>query len=159
MLCSDIMDKDPLTLTPDTAVTDALAQLKDAGINAAAVTDAAGTVMGLFSLRHLLENTLPVSMVSESGLGGVIVNAAPGLALRLQKIMQQDVAAVMDRRFFSVYPDTPVARAAQLIAEKGNDVVVLDEDTGHLKGVISEHIIIDGLLSASLAGNKRVASS
>ena len=159
MLCSDIMDKSPLTLTPDTAVTDALAQLKDAGINSAAVTDAAGTVMGLFSLRHLLENTLPVSMVSESGLGGIMVNAAPGLELRLQKIMQQDVAAVMDRRFFSVYPDTPAARAAQLIAEKGADIIVLDEDNGHLKGVISDHIMINGLLSAALASNKKVASS
>lgn len=158
MLCSDIMDKNPLTLTPDTSVTDALAQLKDAGICGAAVTDASGTVMGFFSLRHLLENTLPVSMVSESGFGGVLVNAAPGLELRLQKILQQDVAAVMDRRFFSVHPDTAAARAAQLIAERGADIVVLDEDTGHLKGIISDYIMIDGLLSASLARNKKVAS-
>lgn len=157
MLCSDIMDKDPLTLTPDTAVTDALAQLKDAAITAAAVTDANGTVMGVFSLRHLLENALPVSMVSESGFAGVVVSAAPGLELRLQKILQQDVAAVMDRRFFSVYADTQAARAAQLIAEKGTDIVVLDEDTGQLRGMMNDRMMIDGLLAAASANRRKAA--
>lgn len=157
MLCSDIMDKTPLTLTPDTSVTDALVQLKGAGLGAAAVTDAVGTVMGLFSLRHLLENTLPVSMVSESGFSGVVVSAAPGLELRLQKILQQNVAAVMDRRFFSVHADTSAARAAQLIAEKGTDVIVLDEDTGQLRGMISDRIMIDGLLAVASTTGKKAA--
>lgn len=155
MICSDIMDDNPPTLTPDTAVTAALAQLKDAGIGAAAVTDSQGTVMGLFSLRHLIENVLPVSMISESGLGGVLVSAAPGLDLRLQKIMQQNVAAVMDRHFFSVYPDTPAVRAAQMVAEQGADVIVLDEDTGHLKGIIDDRILIDGLLGVSFAQGRK----
>lgn len=146
MTCSLIMNKSPLTLTPETSVGDALAQMKKSAVNAAPVTDKAGTVMGLFSLRNLVENILPVSMVSESGLSGVVVSAAPGLDLRLRKVMTQSVAAVMDRRFLSVYPDTSEARAAQLIAEKNESVIVLNEDTGRLEGMISDHDLIEGLL-------------
>ena len=146
MTCSSIMNNKPLTLTPDTSVSDALAQMKKACVNAAPVTDSAGTVMGLFSLRNLIENILPVSMVSESGLSGVVVSAAPGLDLRLQKVMMQNVAAVMDRRFMSVYPDTAASRGAQLIAEKGESVIVLNEDTGRLEGMISDHDLVEGLL-------------
>ncbi len=158
MICADIMQKDAPTLTPDTAVSAALVLLQEHKLNAAAVTDAQGFVMGVFSLRHLIENSLPVSMVSESGLGGVVVSAAPGLDLRLQKILQQNVAAVMDRRFFSVHPDTQTERAAQLIAEKGGLVIVLDEDTGHLQGVINEFIMIEGLLSNAAARMKKVTT-
>ena len=157
MICNDIMNRNPLTLTPDTSVSDALGQLKDANVATAAVTDAAGTVMGVFSLRHLIENTLPVSMISESGWGGMVVSAAPGLELRLQKVMQQTVAAVMDRHFLSVHGDTPAARAAQLIAEKGGDVIVLDEDTGRLQGTINDRIMIEGLLSIASAKNKKAS--
>lgn len=157
MICNDIMNRNSLTLTPDTSVGDALGQLKDANVAAAPVVDAMGTVMGLFSLRGLIENTLPVSMISESGLGSMVVSAAPGLELRLQKIMQQTVAAVMDRHFLSVHGDTPAARAAQLIAEKGSDVIVLDENTGRLQGMIDDRAMIEGLLSASSAKSKKAS--
>lgn len=160
MICADIMDIDAMTLTPDVTVSAALVLLKDHNLTEAAVTDAQGTVMGVFSLRHLIENALPVSMVSESGFGGsVVVSAAPGLDLRLQKTLQQTVAAVMDRRFFSVHPDTQAARAAQWIAERGGLVIVLDEDTGHLQGVINESIMIDGLLSSAATRVKKATQS
>jgi CBS domain-containing protein len=149
------MNNKPLTLTPDTSVSDALAQMKKVGVNAAPVTDSAGTVMGLFSLRNLIENILPVSMVSESGLSGVVVSAAPGLDLRLQKVMMQNVAAVMDRRFMSVYPDTAASRGAQLIAEKGESVIVLNEDTGRLEGMISDQDLVEGLLDNAKGSTRK----
>lgn len=157
MTCAHIMNKKPLTLTPDTTVETALNQMKKSGANAAPVTDSSGTVMGLFSLRNLIENILPVSMVSESGLSGIVVNAAPGLDLRLQKVMTQNVAAVMDRRFLSVYPDSPESRAAQLIAEKGESVIVLNENTGRLEGMISDQNLIEGLLDLA-SGKAKKAS-
>lgn len=158
MICADLMQKDPLILTPDTTVSVALSTLRDHKLNAAAVTDAQGIVMGVFSLRYLVENSLPVSMVSESGFGGMVMNAAPGLDMRLQKMLQQTVAAVMDRRFFSVHPETQAARAAQLIAENGGLVVVLDADTGQLEGVINEFVMIDGLLSGAATRTKKASS-
>ena len=157
MACKQVMDAKPMTLAPDTTVEAALAQMKKAGVRAAAVTDPAGTVMGLFSLRNLVETILPVSMISESGLTGVVVNAAPGLNLRMQKVLMQTVAAVMDRRFLSVYPDTPESRAAQLIAEKGESVIVLDENTGRLEGIINDEFLIVGLLAQTGPGNKSAA--
>lgn len=158
MICADMMQTDAVTLTPDTTVSAALAMLRDQRLSAAPVTDAKGVVMGVFSLRHLVENSLPVSMVSESGFGGMVVNAAPGMDLRLQKTLQQTVAAVMDRRFFSVHADTPAARAAQLIAEQGGVVIVLDEDTGQLQGIINDFLIVDGLLSTANARMKKVSA-
>ncbi len=157
MTCRQVMDTKPLTLTPDTTVEQALSQMKKTGVRAAAVTDPAGTVMGLFSLRNLVENILPISMVSESGLSGVVVNAAPGLNLRLQKVMMQTVAAVMDRRFVSVYPDTPETRAAQLISERGESVIVLDENTGRLEGMINDQCLVEGLISGASQGSKTAA--
>ena len=154
MNCRQIMNDKPPTLSPDTTVEQALAQMKKQGTSTAAVIDSAGIVMGLFSLKNLTESILPVSMISESGLSGVVVSAAPGLDLRLQKVLQQTVAAVMDRRFLSVYPDTSVARVAQLIAERGESVIVLDEDTGRLQGMISDQGLIDGLLSGYITDKR-----
>ncbi|MCM2344781.1 MAG: CBS domain-containing protein [Alphaproteobacteria bacterium] len=157
MTCSDIMDKAPLKLTPEITVEDALALMKKAGVRAAAVTDAAGTVMGLFSLRNLTETILPVSMVSDGGFAGVMIEAAPGLNLRLQGVMVQTVAAVMDRRFSHVYPDTSEAQAARLISQNGDSVIVMDENTGKLLGMISDQGMIEGLLKSSQARAKAVA--
>ncbi|QQG35497.1 MAG: CBS domain-containing protein [Micavibrio aeruginosavorus] len=157
MTCSDIMDKSPLRLAPEITVEDALAQMKKAGVRAAAVTDAAGTVMGLFSLRNLTETILPVSMVSEGGFSGVMIEAAPGLNLRLQGVMLQSVAAVMDRRFFHVYPDTAETQAARLIAQSGENVIVMDENTGKLLGMISDENLIEGMLRSSPLYTKAAA--
>lgn len=154
MACSDIMNKKPLTLSPETTVEEALVQMKKAGLKAAAVTDVGGTVMGLFSVRNLIESILPVSMVSESGLAGIMIDAAPGLNLRLQKVMLQTVAAVMDRRFSSVYPDMPESQAARVMAQKGETVIVLDENTGCLKGVITDEDLVEGLLGRSSHAQK-----
>lgn len=154
MACSDIMNKNPLTLKPETTVEDALAQMKKAGVKAAAVTDTGGTVMGLFSVRNLIESILPISMVSESGLAGVMIEAAPGLNLRLQKVMLQSVAAVMDRSFSSVYPDTAEVQAARMVAQNGEMVIVLDENTGILKGAITDEDLVSGLLSMGQAKQK-----
>lgn len=154
MACGDIMNKNPLTLKPETTVEDALAQMKKAGVKAAAVTDTGGTVMGLFSVRNLIESILPISMVSESGLAGVMIEAAPGLNLRLQKVMLQSVAAVMDRSFSSVYPDTAEVQAARMVAQNGEMVIVLDENTGILKGAITDEDLVSGLLSMGQAKQK-----
>lgn len=154
MACGDIMNKNPLTLKPETTVEDALAQMKKAGVKAAAVTDTGGTVMGLFSVRNLIESILPISMVSESGLAGVMIEAAPGLNLRLQKVMLQSVAAVMDRSFSSVYPDTAEVQAARMVAQNGEMVIVLDENTGILKGAITDEDLVSGLLSMGQARQK-----
>ncbi|MFN3827426.1 MAG: HPP family protein [Micavibrio sp.] len=148
------MNKNPLTLKPETTVEDALAQMKKAGVKAAAVTDTGGTVMGLFSVRNLIESILPISMVSESGLAGVMIEAAPGLNLRLQKVMLQSVAAVMDRSFSSVYPDTAEVQAARMVAQNGEMVIVLDENTGILKGAITDEDLVSGLLSMGQARQK-----
>ena len=155
MNCSKIMNVTPLTLSPDTTVEEALECMRKAGVRAAAVTDSAGTVMGLFSLRNLMETILPVSMSDDSGMSGVVVNNAPGLDLRMQRVLMQSVAAVMDRRFSSVYPDTAESQAARLIANKGESVIVLDEDTGRLHGMISDQCLVDGLLSSFNAANRK----
>lgn len=155
MNCSKIMNVTPLTLSPDTTVEEALECMRKAGVRAAAVTDSAGTVMGLFSLRNLMETILPVSMSDDSGMAGVVVNNAPGLDLRMQRVLMQSVAAVMDRRFSSVYPDTSESQAARLIANNGESVIVLDEDTGRLHGMISDQCLVDGLLSSFNAANRK----
>lgn len=152
MACRDIMNASPLTLAPDTKVEDALATMKKKGVSSAPVTDASGTVMGLFSLRGLMETILPVSMFSETGLAGVVVEAAPGLRLRLQKLMTQSVAVVMERRFPHVFPDAPETQAARLIAEKGDGVVVMNENTGRLEGLITDLGVIEGLISQQGSG-------
>lgn len=147
MSCGNIMNKRPLTLTPDTTVEEALAQMKKAAVRAAPVTDSSGVVMGVFSLQNLMETILPVSMASDSGFAGVVVDGAPGINMRLQKVLMQKVAAVMDRRFSSVYPDTSESKAARLIADTGQSVIVMDEDTGRLMGMICEQCMVDGLLA------------
>jgi CBS-domain-containing membrane protein len=152
MPCRDIMNASPLTLSPDTTVEAALSTMKKKAVCCAPVTDASGTVMGLFSLRGLMETILPVSMNSESGFSGVLVEAAPGLRLRLQKLMGQSVAVVMERRFPHVFPDAPETQAARLIADKGEGVIVMNENTGRLEGLITDLGVIEGLIAQQASG-------
>lgn len=159
MTCSKIMNASPLTMTPETTVEEALDCMRKAGVRAAAVIDASGAVTGLFSLRYLMETILPVSMSSDdSSMSGIVVNNAPGLDMRMQKVLMQTVSAVMDRRFSSVYPDSEPSQAARMIASNGESVVVVDEGTGQLHGIISDQCLVDGLLSGSQVSSNKKAS-
>lgn len=146
MSCHDIMDKKPLTFTPDVTVEDALMKMRSRDVRTAVVINDSDVAVGLFSLRNLMETILPVSMTSDSGMQSVTFNSAPGLDMRLQKVLMEPLSVVMDRRFPSVYPDTPEAEAARLIVNNGDSVVVLDEDTERLLGMISDQDLVEGLL-------------
>lgn len=157
MNCDQVMNKAAFTLTPDVTVENALSQMKKMGMYAAAVVDSAGIGVGYFSLRNLMSNILPVSMMSDSVMPDLMIANAPGLELRLQKVLLEPIEAVMERKFLSVYPDTTESEAARLITAHGEDVMVVDEVSGQLLGIISDNSMIEGLLKNFAVTHSAVA--
>jgi CBS domain-containing protein len=146
MPCHSAAVQNLLTFSVDTPVEEALAAMKEKNCRSAPVLDKDGKVIGVFSVRILLKNLLPVSVAVQDGLYlDTTVAAAPGVAKRLRKIETLTVGEIMERKFVSVYPETPVWEAVNLIVQHGAPVMVEDQESGCLLGLISEQSLLDEL--------------
>lgn len=148
MPCHAAMIDQFITLSPDDEVEKALGVMKKANIDMAPVVDGTGGVIGIFSLKTLLENLLPVSINLKDGtqLSGVTLGAAPGIAKRLKKVFPLKVSDLMERQFTAVYPDTPLWEGvSQLVQNGGRPVFVIEPKSGRPLGVITTQSALDEL--------------
>ena len=89
----------PVTVSPDLNVEKAIETLQKNKIDAAAVVDEEGALVGLFSLTVMMKNLLPVSVVVQDGIQlDIPIKAAPGIAKRLRKVYPLTVAEIMERK-------------------------------------------------------------
>lgn len=147
---ADIMTRDPISVTPDTSLQDALQILADKQIGGLPVLDAAGAVVGVLSEDDL--------MVRESGVTPPPFVKFLDLVVYLQNPMQherelhkalgQTVGEVMSDRPLTVASDLSLPEAAQLLHDKRlNRLLITDGDK--LVGVITRGDIV----RAMAAGN------
>jgi CBS domain-containing protein len=116
-------------------------------IRSVPVTDEAGVVVGLFSLRSVLSHLLPAAATMEDGLQRLdfIIGAAPGVAKRLRKLRDKKVAEVMETNCVVAHEDTPTWEIVRLMAKHGSPLPVVDEKTGRLKAMVSSQTLLHGL--------------
>jgi len=148
MPCKDALVKKVMTVSPDMSVEQALKDMKKSGLFFAPVVDSDGTLVGLFSVSRLLENTLPVSVALASGGAAgvnVMVPSAPGMAKRLQKYRGARVSEMMQRQFGVVDPDMSLESAVRLIRETGEPAVVVDGPSGAFQGVVTAESVLEAL--------------
>lgn len=143
MLCKNALVKKVQVLSPDQMVGDALQILKKAGIRHAPVLGEGGTLEGIFSVTRVLENSLPVSLASGTGVP-VTIPSAPGMSVRLRRITNDIVAHVMNRQVRAVHPDTPIETSVRLLAE-GGPVPVLDRESGEFLGLVTDESVLAAL--------------
>lgn len=135
---ADIMTKDVLYLTEE----DNLSQIKD--------------TMERFSLRHLpvVDGRRLVGLVTHRDLLRVAVSELADndqvRSERQKRLVENTfVAKIMTRRPETVFPDTPIVEAAEmLVASKFGCLPVVDSE-GNLVGIVTEHDFLK-LLVATL---------
>lgn len=145
MPCHSAILSKSVYVRPDNTVEQALKEIKKAKVTAAAVLDESGTFHGIFSMKILLANLIPVSVAISGGVQlDIKLPAAPGVAKRLNNIKALAVSEIMDRKPVSVTPDAPVWEGVSLLTKHGNPLSVID-DKGKFHGLITYESLVDDL--------------
>lgn len=139
MLVRDRMTLNPVTITPEVSVTDALRLMSERKIRRLPVVDAQGGVIGIVSDRDLL-----------------LASPSPATTLAIWEIHELlaklTVEKIMTREVIMVQEDTPLEEAARVMADSRiGGLPVLRGNT--LVGIISESDLFKTLLQ--LLGGRR----
>jgi CBS-domain-containing membrane protein len=112
------------------------------------VCDDEGKIVGIFSLRNILKELLPLAASMEDGLPNLefIIGAAPGAAKRLKKLKNKKISELMDTEYAVAHPDTPTWEIVRLMTLHGSPVPVVDEKTRVIKALVSSQSLLHGLV-------------
>ncbi|KOX14556.1 hypothetical protein ADK67_42155 [Saccharothrix sp. NRRL B-16348] len=109
MRVRDLMTRDVVTVSPDTAARDAAALLATKGFTTLPVVDRAGTLVGVVTETDALRDRLPVDPRS-------LVHGQPS---RARAIARRTVADVMSEPVVATTPGTDVAELARSMVRHG----------------------------------------
>ena len=124
MLVRERMSREPVTITPDVSVTDALRLMRERKVRRLPVLDTHGKLVGIVSDQDLLYATpSPVSSLSVWEMNYLLAKLK--------------VEEVMTRKVITVTEDTPLEEAARIMADnKIGGLPVMRDD--RLVGIITE---------------------
>lgn len=148
LVARDIMTPNPVTISPDTTVTDAAHLMTEKRVGALPVVDGKGALVGLVSEGDLIMQDVRVHFPTYlSLLGGYIF--APGAADRFESALRKAVGAtvrdVMTADPITVSPEALVTDVATLIIERDiARVPVVENDV--LIGIVSKSDIVRSLV-------------
>ncbi len=147
---ADWMNRDLLTVTPSTPLSEAVKLLVDRHIGGLPVIDDAGKLVGVISESDLMwrEQGLeqPPYMIF---LGGVIYFKNPLTYDRdLHKALGQTVGEVMTPHAISITANTPLPDAARIMHEKKIHRLPVVDENQHPIGIITEGDIVRAIASA-----------
>jgi CBS domain-containing protein len=147
LVAKDIMTTDPVTVAPDTTVTEAARLMSERRIGALPVVDK-GRMVGLVTEGDLIMQDVRVHFPTYlSLLGGYVF--APGASDRFESSLRKAVAAtvsdVMTREPITVTADALVTDVATLLVERDiARVPVMDGDS--VVGIVSKSDIVRSLV-------------
>ncbi len=147
---ADWMNRDLLTVTPNTPLSEAVKLLVDRHIGGLPVIDDAGKLVGVISESDLMwrEQGLeqPPYMIF---LGGVIYFKNPLTYDRdLHKALGQTVGEVMTPHAISITANTSLPDAARIMHEKKIHRLPVVDENQHPIGIITEGDIVRAIASA-----------
>src|SRR5512141_2922660 len=116
MLVRERMTVNPVTITPETSLTDAMRLMREKKVRRLPVLDARGHLAGIVSDNDLLyASPSPVTSLSVWEIHGLLDR------LKMNQIMTRDVVTVTE--------DTPLEEAARIMADKRiGGLPVMNED-------------------------------
>jgi CBS domain-containing protein len=132
MLVRDIMASDPVTLSPETTLHDALGTLSGRHVTAAPVVDAAGVLVGILSEADVLEGRLEPDPRAQQlhPVTPVVTHVSP------------TVADLMRTGVVTAHPDDDLAETiARLVHERHKSLPVVDL-AGRVVGVLSRSEVV-----------------
>jgi len=145
MPCHAAISQKRVTASPNDTVEQVMKLAAKNKVSNIPILDEAGKLLGVFSLKVLLKNLIPVSVVMDSGLQmDIKVSAAPGVAKRLAKVKPLPVSEVMERKFNTVEPDAPLWEGVSQLTKHGSPVVVMDS-FGKFSGIMTYNSLVAAL--------------
>jgi len=146
MPCYAALVEKILVFRPDTLIEVALKDMRAGQMDYAPVVNQNGVIEGVFSLEGLMKNLLPVSVAMADGYQlDVTVRAAPGVAKRLRNVLSLPVETLMDRKFSTVSPQTPIWEGVNALVSQGSPLCVVEGETGKFVGLITSASILEEL--------------
>jgi len=146
---ADIMTPDPITVSPDTPVTDAAHVMVEKRVGALPVLDEAGALVGLVTEGDLIMQDVKVHFPTYLHLlGGFIFY--PGSTDRFESELKKAVGAtvedVMSADPLTIAPGATIEDVATLLVERDlSRLPVMDGD--RLVGIVSKSDIVRALAS------------
>jgi CBS domain-containing protein len=147
-LVSEIMDRDPVTVAPETSVQDVVSALREHQLPGVPVVDSEGTVWGIVTEADLVlpdeDGDLHIPHYINLFGGTVFLEPLSRFGDRLRKAFAANAADMMTRDVDTVGPDTTVREAARLIHETGHNRLPVVQD-GKLVGVVTRLDVLGAL--------------
>lgn len=156
MPCSDAMLTEVFTIAPDKTVEEAMHKMAEKDVRALPVVNNNGAVIGLFDIRDLMIDILPISAsfkIPELRVKNFDVHldqiqgSAPWVEKRLRSTYLKQVDEVMNTHFYSCHPETPLREAIRLMTKYGSPLPIIDPETHKMRGVITMQSALASLLS------------
>jgi CBS domain-containing protein len=148
MNVEDIMQRDVVTVTPETPIEVVLSLLREQGLPGVPVVNDAGRCVGIVTEADLVisEDEQDLHLPHHVDLFGAIIWLEPfkHFEERLQKAMASHVEDMMTRDPVTVAPDAPAQEAARLIVSSGHNRLPVVEH-GRFVGLVTRVDVLEAL--------------
>ncbi len=120
MLVSDIMSKDPVTVTPETGIHILAELFVEKGIGGAPVVDGSGKFLGVVLEEGLIFHDKKVHLPSFLHIAmGFLTFGVQRFEEEVSKITASNVSKLMEDQVLRLSPESTIESAATLMIEKG----------------------------------------
>jgi CBS domain-containing protein len=147
-LVREIMDAEPVTVSPDTGVEDVVKTLREHELPGLPVVDADGRCVGIVTEADLVlpddEGDLHLPHYINLFGGTVFLEPLGRFERQLRKAFAANASDMMTADPDTVAPDTPIREAAKRIHDSGHNRLPVVED-GRLVGVVTRLDVLGAL--------------
>jgi CBS domain-containing protein len=147
-LVREIMDTDPVTVSPDTGVEDVVRVLRERELPGLPVVDGDGRLVGIVTEADLVlpddTGDLHIPHYIELFGGAIFLEPLSRFEHRLRKAFAANAGEMMTADPDTVGPDTSIREAARRIHDTGHNRLPVVED-GRLVGVVTRLDVLGAL--------------
>lgn len=146
---ADIMDSDPVSVSPDADVRTVISILQDHDLPGVPVVDEDNRIKGIITESDLVISDeeadfhLPHYVNIMGGI--VFLESTKHFEERAKKAFAATAAEMMTADPITVGPDEPAEHAARLISEKHHNRLPVVDDEGRLVGVVTRVDVLSAL--------------
>ena len=143
----DIMEKDVISITPETDITRAVGILLNNHINGVPVIGGDGTLKGILCQSDLIFQQKTISLPPIlTFLDGIIpLSSSKKLEHEMKKIVASTVDQAMVADPVTVTPDTPLSDIAAMMVEKHFHTIPVVQD-GEVVGIVGKEDVLRTLI-------------
>ena len=145
----DIMDADPVTVTPEASVEEVVRALRGAALPGLPVVTDSGRLLGIITEDDLVmsgeEGDLHLPHFIELFGGIIFLESLSHFEERLKRATAAKARDMMTEDPVTIGPDADVHEAARLIASSGHNRLPVVDDSGLLLGMVTRADVLDGL--------------